>query len=123
MPSPQSGAWELESDTQQGVLVCEDTHYSVVIAPKNLMRSDAAEPSAEDAMYASTIVAALAGTYTVSGSRVTLGRLASIRAPLVGIDLVAGFSVEVEMLTLRVASGSPVNPVSDCARYAEGNRG
>ena len=45
MASPLAGAWELVSDTDQGVIVFTESHYSGVVMSKNSKRSDSSEPT------------------------------------------------------------------------------
>lgn len=71
MSSPLVGAWEAVSDTDQGISVFTETHFSMVVMPKNRQRSEGSEPTPEEAMAAYRGVRALAGTYTISDSRAT----------------------------------------------------
>ena len=107
MSSPLVGAWEPVSDTRQGVFVCTETHYANVAMSKNRQRSERSEPTPEEAMTAYRAVNALAGTYTVSGSRATFKRAANLRADLIGRDLEFEFNVEGDRLTARIISGAP----------------
>ncbi len=52
MSSPLAGAWERVSDTDQGILVLTETHFSMVVMPKNRQRSERNEPTPEEAMAA-----------------------------------------------------------------------
>ena len=107
MSSPLVGAWEPVSDNLQGVWVCTETHYANVAMPKKRQRSERSEPTPEEAMAAYRDVSALAGTYTVSGSRATFKRAANLTANLIGLDLEFEFNVEGDRLTGRIISGSP----------------
>ena len=49
---PIAGAWERVSDTDQGILVLTETHFSMVVMPKNRQRSERSEPTPEEAMAA-----------------------------------------------------------------------
>lgn len=80
MSSPLVGAWEAVSDTDQGISVFTETHFSMVVMPKNRQRSEGSEPTPEEAMAAYRGVRALAGTYTISGSRATFKRVANLKA-------------------------------------------
>jgi hypothetical protein len=86
--------------------VFTDAHYSVVIAPKNRRRSGGGEPSVEEVMEVYNTVAAHSGTYTVSGSRATLKRLANTRAEVIDEDMVFDFTLEGDKLTTRVVRGA-----------------
>ena len=74
MSSPLVGAWEPVSDAMQGVWVCTETHYANVSIPASRVRSERSDHTPEEAMEAYRDVNALAGTYTVSGSRATFKR-------------------------------------------------
>ncbi len=106
MSSPLVGSWELVSDTHQGVMVCSETHYSIVMMAKNRQRSGGDEPTPDEMIEAYRDVNALAGTYTVSGSKVIFQRVANLRAGVVGLDFEAGFTIEGDELTWRSISGT-----------------
>ena len=110
MSSPLVGAWELVSDARQGVSVFTETHYSLVAMSKNRQRREGGEPTPDEAMEAYQDVAALAGAYTVSGSKVTLHRVANLRADVIGQDIEAEFTIEGDRLTLRNMSGASRRP-------------
>ena len=88
---------------RQGILVLTETHFSMVVMPKNRQRSKRSEPTPEDAGYRGVL--ALAGTYTVSGSRATFKRVANLNADLIGLDLEAEFKVDGDRLTTPTISG------------------
>ena len=104
MSSPLVGAWEYVSDTRQGVMVCSETHYSVTIASKNRQRIE--EPTTEDMVEGYQEVNALAGTYTISGSKLTFNRVANIRVNLIDVPFEAEFTIDGDRLTWRSISGS-----------------
>ena len=105
MSSPLVGAWEQVSDTDQGIMVLTETHFGMVIMPKNRQRSERSEPTPEEAMAGYRGVRAMAGTYTVSRSGVTFKRVANLKADLIGLDMEAEFNVEGDRMTLRAISG------------------
>ena len=106
MASPLAGAWELEADDRQGFAVYTDTHFALVVAPKGRSRSESGQPSDEEIRESYFSVAALSGTYTISGSTATLKRVANSRAELVGEDMVLDFTLDGDKLTIRTVSGS-----------------
>ena len=65
MASPLVGAWELVSDTDQGIMIFTETHYSGVAMSKNRKRSESKEQTPEAGLEVLQNVRALAGTYTV----------------------------------------------------------
>ena len=77
MTSPLVGAWELVSDTRQGIHIYTETHYSAVMMPKDRQRIEGREATSDEVMESYQDVNALAGTYTISGSNITLQRLAN----------------------------------------------
>ena len=103
--SPLVGAWELVNDTRQGVLIFTGTHYAVVQMQKerNLPKGDQYTP--EEALEALYTCGALAGTYTVSGGTLTMERTANTRPEGVGVTAVWEFSVEGDVMKVRVVSG------------------
>lgn len=106
MASTLAGAWEIVDDDRQGVAVFSDTHFSLVIGPKNRQRSGSGEASVEEVMQLYNSVAEHSGTYTDSGFRATLKRLANTRVDVIDEDMVFDFNVDGDRLTLRVISGA-----------------
>jgi hypothetical protein len=106
MSSPLAGAWEIVSDTHQGFLVCTETHYSLVIMRKNRQRIGGRELTPTEALEAYQSVNALSGTYTVSGSRLTLNRTANLRADVLGGAVEAEFAIDGDRITIRSISGT-----------------
>jgi hypothetical protein len=104
MASPLIGAWELVSDTRQGIHMFTETHFSAVAMSKNRQRIE--EPTTDDILEGYKDVVALAGTYTVSGSKITFHRIANSRAEVIGLDIEAEFTIEGDMLTTRSIIGS-----------------
>jgi hypothetical protein len=104
--SPLVGAWELVDDTRQGVLIFTGTHYAVVQMQKerNLPKGDQYTP--EEALEALYTCGALAGTYTVSGGTLTMERTANTRPESIGVIAVWEFTVEGDVMKVRVVSGS-----------------
>jgi hypothetical protein len=92
MSSPLVGAWEYVSNTRQGFMVLSETHYSMTIASKNRQRIE--EPTTDDILEGYWDVNALAGTYTVSGSKVTFNRVANIRVNHIDLPLEAEFTID-----------------------------
>lgn len=115
MSSPLAGAWEYVSDTHQGFWVCTDTHYSVVLMRKNRQPIAGRALTPDEVLEAYEGVNALSGTYTVSGSRMTLKRTANLRADVLGEDLEAEFSIDGDRMTVRSISGTS-RPRSDVWR-------
>ncbi len=113
MSSPLVGAWELVSDTRQGVMVCSETHFSVTMASKNRQRIE--EPTSDQIIEAYQDVNALAGTYTVTGSKLTFQRVATLRVNLIGLPFEADFTIDGDRLTWRSISGT-IRPREDVWR-------
>ena len=74
MASPIVGAWELVSNTEEGIAVFTDTHYSFIFQNKN--RKPYPEDSSDDAaeLAAYRTHQSQGGTYKLSGSSLSLGR-------------------------------------------------
>ncbi len=105
MSSPIEGAWELESDSDEGIFVCTETHYSFFTFPKGRLGLHD-EPTPEEVRDSYKNVNALAGTYTVSGSKVTFHRSTSLNADMTDLDLEVEFTIEDGKLTTRVIRGA-----------------
>jgi len=110
--SPLVGAWELVQDIWQGVAVFTGTHYAIVIMQKerNLPKGDQYTP--EEALEALYTCGALAGTYTVSGSTLTMERTANTRPESIGVTAVWEFTVEGDVMKARVVSGGAADEVT-----------
>ena len=106
MSSPLAGAWELVSDTHQGVMVCSETYYSLTIAPQNRQRIE--EPTTDDMLESYRNVNAAAGTYTLSGSKATFSRTACIRVNAIDRLLDVEFEFAGDQLTWD--DGNPMRP-------------
>jgi len=105
MSSPLAGAWEYVSETHQGFWVCTETHYSIVLMRKNRQRI-ARELTPDEALEIYQSVNAVSGTYTLSGSRLTLKKIASLRADVLDVDVEAEFTIDGDRMTLRTMSGT-----------------
>ena len=110
--SPLVGAWELVQDIWQGVAVFTGTHYAIVIMQKerNLPKGDQYTP--EEALEALYTCGALAGTYTVSGSTLTMERTANTRPESIGVTAVMEFTVEGDVMKARGVSGGVAGEVT-----------
>ena len=99
------GAWELASDSSVGVLIYTGSHYAAVMAPKDRQRSSGERATPDEALEAIRSCQALAGTYTVSGSRITHVRIANTRPELSGHTNVTDYTIDGDTLTHTVVSG------------------
>ena len=99
------GAWELVSDSSVGVLIYTGSHYAAVMAPKDRQRSSGERATPDEALEAIRSCQALAGTYTVSGSRITHVRIANTRPELSGHTNVTDYTIDGDTLTHTVVSG------------------
>ena len=76
---PLVGAWELVSDSDAGILIYTGSLCVLVGSPKNRRRSTGNQATPDEAVEAIRSCPAMAGTYTVSGSRITHTRIANSR--------------------------------------------
>jgi len=104
--NPLVGAWELVSDSRVGVRIYTGSHYAVLGAPKDRKRSAGDQATPDEALEALNSCPALAGTYTLSGSRITHCRLANTRPNLSGQDLVVDYTIHGDNMTATAVSGS-----------------
>ena len=102
---PIVGAWELISDSSAGIFIYTGSHYSAVVAPKDRQRSSGERATPDEALEAIRSCQALAGTYTVSGSRITHVRIANTRPELSGHTNVTDYTIDGDTLTHTVVSG------------------
>ncbi|MCH2506718.1 MAG: hypothetical protein MK125_14355, partial [Dehalococcoidia bacterium] len=73
--NPLVGAWELVSDSDVGIRIYTGLHNAELSMPKNRKRAAGNQATPEEALAALDSCPTLAGTYTLSGSRITLTRL------------------------------------------------
>ena len=107
MASPLVGAWELESDTHQGLFICTETHYCNAFMEKNRNTfKDEISPTDAEAAEAYRTLAAGAGTYSVSGSIATLSEDTNRNPNGIGRPASLEFTVEGDrMTTIRQRRG------------------
>ena len=103
--NPLVGAWELVSDSSVGVLIYTGSHYAAVMAPKDRQRSSGERATPDEALEAIRSCQALAGPYTVSGSRITHVRVANTRAELSGHPNVTDYTIVADTMTGTNVSG------------------
>ena len=110
--SPLVGAWELVNDTRQGVAVFTGTHYAIVVMQKDRNLPSGEQYTPEEALEALYTCGALAGTYTVAGSTLTMERTANTRPESIGVTAVGEFTVEGDVMKARVVSGGAADEVT-----------
>ena len=103
--NPLVGAWERVSDSSVGVLIYTGSHYAAVMAPKDRQRSSG-EPTPDEALEALLSCPALAGTYTLSGSRITQVRESNTRPELSKLSAVFDYTIDGDTMTQTVVSGT-----------------
>ena len=103
--NPLVGAWERVSDSRVGVSIYTGSHYAAVMAPKDRQRSSG-EPTPDEALEALLSCPALAGTYTLSGSRITQVRESNTRPELSNQSAVFDYTIDGDTMTQTVVSGT-----------------
>ena len=103
--NPLVGAWELVSDSDVGIRIYTGLHYAVLSMPKNRKRAAGNQATPDEALAALDSCPALAGTYTFSGSRITLTRLANSRPHLSGQILLVDHTIQGDTMTTTQVSG------------------
>ena len=106
---PPVGAWELVDDIEQGVFVFTGTHYAVVRKHKERDLPKGAEYTPEEALTAIATCGAMSGTYTRSGTTLTMERTANLRPQATGVTAVVEAIIEGETMRLRTVSGVSAN--------------
>ena len=96
--NPLVGAWERVSDSRVGVSIYTGSHYASVMAPKDRQRSSG-EPTPDEALEALLTCPALAGTYTLSGSRITQVRESNTRPELSKLSAVFDYTIDGDTMT------------------------
>ena len=104
------GAWELVSDSRVAIAIFTGSHYAFVGAPKDRRRSAGNQATPDEALEALNACPALAGTYTVSGSRITQIRVANTRPNLSGRPAVVDYTIDGDTLTSTGVSGGAAAP-------------
>ena len=119
------GAWELVSDSRVAIAIFIGSHYAFVGAPKDRRRSDGNQATPDEALEALNACPALAGTYTVSGSRITQIRVANTRPNLSGRPAVVDYTIDGDTLTSTGVSGGAAAPgaVNTWRRLPDGGAG
>ena len=110
--SPLVGAWELVDDARQGVLIYTGAHYAVVQMQKERSLPKGDQYTPEEALEALYTCGVLAGTYTVSGSTLTMERTANTRPESIGVTAVMEFTVEGDVMKARGVSGGVAGEVT-----------
>ncbi len=101
MSSPLIGAWEIESDTLQGLTVFTESHYSHTLMQKNRKPfQNEAEPTEAEEAEAYRTLAAGSGSYTVSGSVFTINEEANRNPNGVGRPESSDFQIDVDKLIM-----------------------
>ena len=122
--NPLVGAWDLVSDLRVGVAINTGSHYAVVMAPKDRQRSSGERATPDEALEAIRSCQALAGTYTVSGSRITHVRIANTRPELSGRPNVTDYTIVADTMTGTNISGArTTGAVNTWRRLPDGGAG
>ena len=119
------GAWELVSDSRVAIAIFTGSHYAFVGAPKDRRRSAGDHATPDEALEALNACPALAGTYTVSGPRITQIRVANTRPNLSGRPAVVDYTIDGDTLTSTGVSGGAAAPgaVNTWRRLPDGGAG
>ena len=108
MRSPLGGAWEMVSDTMNGIAVFTDSYFSIVMAEKNRKRFATEVPTDSEAAEAYRTLSTAAGTYDLAGSTITFHRLANRNPNWTGVDISFDFSIEGQQATMKNDEGDIV---------------
>ena len=119
--NPLVGAWELVSDSDVGIRIYTGLHYAVLSMPKNRKRAAGNQATPDEALAALDSCPALAGTYTLSGSRITHTRLANSRPHLSGRTLLVDHTIQGDNMTTTQVSGGVTVGSSSSPRRVGGS--
>ena len=115
--NPLVGAWELVSDSEAGILSYTGSLCVLVGSPKNRRLSTGNQVTPDEAVEAIRSCPAMAGTYTVSGSRITHTRIANSRAEVSGRPLFVDYSIDGDTLNYTVVSGAGTAAAGSSATF------
>lgn len=99
MNSQLAGAWELVSDTQNGIAVFTDTYFNMTIMAKDRQPFKADEPTDAEAAEAYRTLSTAAGTYEISGATMILHRTVNRNPNWTGKDVHWEVSIDGNQLT------------------------
>ncbi len=99
MGSKLTGAWELVSDSSDGLAVFTDTHFNVTWTAKNRKKFKGDEPTDEEAVKAYHTLSTAAGTYETSGTTLVFHRFVNRNPNWTGMDADSEFTVDGDQLT------------------------
>src|SRR5215207_5029083 len=95
-----AGAWELVSNTQNGIAVFTDIHFHMTLTAKSRKKFKAEEPTDVEAAEAYRTLSTAAGTYKIAGTTMTLHRIVNRNPNWTGEDVHWDFRIDGEQLTL-----------------------
>ena len=101
MSSPLAGAWQMVSDTHDGIAVFSDTYYSIVMAEKNRAKFKADKPTEAEAAEAYRTLSTAAGSYEIVGTTLVFHRVVNRNPSGTGGDLYFEFTLDNEQLTME----------------------
>ncbi len=99
MGSILAGAWELVSDSYNGLAIFTDTHFNVTWTAKNRAKFKTDEPTDEEAAEAFRTLSTAAGTYEISGETLIFHRYVNRHPNWTGVDAPSEFAVDGDQLT------------------------
>jgi hypothetical protein len=99
MSSKLAGAWELVSDSSNGLAVFTDTHFNVTWIEKNRAKFKTDEPTDAEAAEAFRTLNTAAGTYEISGDTLIFHRYVNRHPNWTGVDVHSEFSIDGDQLT------------------------
>lgn len=104
MSSPIAGAWQLVSDSQDGILIFSDNYYGVVMSAKNRSKFKRENPTEAEAAEVYQTLTTAAGPYKLVGTSLVCGRIANKNPNATGVD--ATFEITLDRARLTLQSGS-----------------
>jgi len=101
MSSPIAGAWQMVSDSRDGIALFSDSYFSVVMSEKNRAKFKMEEPTEAEAAKAFHAVSTGAGTYELSGTTLVCHRIANLNPNWAGADSSFEITLVGEQLTMQ----------------------
>lgn len=100
MASPLAGAWELQSDTEVGLALFTDTHFSMSLSDRDRPAFASDDPTDAEAAEAFRTLQCAGGTYEIRGSTLVFHRLVNRHPNWTGRDYRWDYRLDGDRLTM-----------------------
>jgi hypothetical protein len=108
MSSSVVGAWQLVSDSDDGMLIFSDSYFSVVISEKNRAKFKGENPTEAEAAESYGTLTAVSGPYKLVGTTLVFSRIANKNPNVAGMDTSFEITLDGDRLTLQGSANATV---------------